>query len=199
MNVLLIIDGMHPRDGGPPVVVADSACGLRGRGHEVTILTTLVPGDEEDVRRTWQRAIDAGVRFVFCPPQGPGTLVGLRRPDALLGAEIGSADIVHIHSFWSPISLLAARIASRLRTPYVISTHGVLDHRALRRLPAKWLKKRLAIELFDMRGFLEGAAAVVFGSEAEAEQSWLPTRKVGLVFVPNGADRDLGTIQPRDD
>jgi len=187
---------MHPRSGGPPAVVAGSARGLRKRGHDVTVLTTVRPGEEPEVVETWKAMVEDGVRLVFCGPQGLGALLGRSADEALIAGEVEAADVVHLHGVWNPVLLVAGRFARRTGTRYVVSVHGVLDHRALRRILPKWIKKRVAIELFDIRGFLTGAAAVIFGSQAEIDQSWLPAPDMRIRQIPNGAARELGTVPP---
>jgi len=199
MKMLLVIDGMHPRSGGPPAVVAGSARGLRVRGHDVTVLSTVNAGEEQEVMATWGAMLADGVRLVFVAPQGLGALFGRTQDDTVVQREVSAADVVHLHGLWNPVLVLAGKHARRAGVPYVISVHGVLDHRAIRRIPRKWLKKRLAIELFDLRGLLAHSPSVIFGSEAEIQQSWLPARKLRLNVVPNGAARELGTVAPTDE
>src|SRR5690606_39208631 len=102
MQILLVIDGMHPRDGGPPAVVAGSAVALRARGLAVTVLTTLLPGDEDDVRRTWKTMIDSGVEIVFCAPITLRHLLGLTPVYRAMADAISAADAIHVHGFWTP-------------------------------------------------------------------------------------------------
>lgn len=70
LDILLAIDGMHPRGGGPPVVAVGSALALANRGHRVTIFTTAEVGDEEVVRRTWPALQDHGIALVFDVAEG---------------------------------------------------------------------------------------------------------------------------------
>lgn len=187
MKILLVIDGMHPRHGGPPAVVAGSAVALRQLGHEVRVLSTLRPGDEAVVHKTWEAMTAAGVGLEFCAPRGLKSLLAGPPDAAAMRGLVAWADVIHLHGIWNPVLLVAGRMARAAHKPYLVSVHGVLDFRALRRVRHKWLKKRLAIELFNIRGFLAHAAAVVFGSPSEAEQSWLPTRRLRMVFIPNGS------------
>lgn len=198
MRILLVIDGMHPRSGGPPAVVAGSAIALSARGHEVTVLSTLVPGDEQLVRDTWAGMLEAGVTLQFCAPEGLRGMMGRSPQSGLIRDAVAAADVVHLHGVWNPVAVVAGRAAQRQGVPYFISVHGVFDRRAMERIKSKFIKKRLAIVLFNLKGFLDGAAGVIFGSWTEAEQSWLPSRTMRLIYVPNGADLALGTAEPTD-
>ena len=195
MRIVLLIDDMHPRSGGPPMVVAGSAAALSRDGHEVTIVTGVQPGDEEAALGSWADAVAANVRFRLVPPTKPSALwVG--RPDPALREEIAKADAVHIHAVWSPMAIVAARVARAAGVPYFVSTHGVFDHRAMRRVAQKWVKKRIAFALFGMRRLLEQSAGVIFGSPSEAENSWIPSRRMQILYIPNGANPELGTQPP---
>lgn len=192
MRILLVIDGMHPRDGGPPAVVAGSAIALQARGQKVTVLTTLIPGDEEDVRRTWKQMLDSGVDLQFCAPVGLKHLLGLQAVDPKVIEAISAADAVHIHGFWTPALLIAAKLARRAGKPYFISTHGLLDRRAMTSSRAKWLKKQIAITLFGFRPVFRNADGVIFGSETEDAESWDPVPAMRKIFIPNGVEAHVG-------
>lgn len=196
LDILLAIDGMHPRGGGPPVVAVGSALALANRGHRVTIFTTAEVGDEEVVRRTWPALQDHGIALVFDVAEGHRRLLVERARQVRFERLVRAADVVHIHAVWNPVLLAVARIARRLRVPYFVSVHGVFDYRAMNRIKSKFVKKRVAMHLLGIYGFLDRAAGVVFGSEAEAAESWMPSRRMRPVFVPNGAARELGLAEP---
>lgn len=194
LKILLVIDGMHPRDGGPPAVVAGSAAALLKRGHEVEILTTAQAGDEIGVSSAWLDAWQAGVRLTNVAP------VGVRGVWSSATAAVVDAvnrnEVVHLHGLWNPFLWQVARTCRQRHRPYLVSIHGTLDHRALRRTWPKWIKKRIAIEIFGLRGYLRDAAAVVFGSAAEAAQSWLLEPRMKLAYIPNGVSSKIGDHSP---
>lgn len=192
MRVLLVIDGMHPRDGGPPAVVSGSSIALRAQGFDVAVLTSLRPGDERDVRTTWQGMIASGVELLFCDPVDLRQLLGLGKRSTVMQEAIDGADVVHLHGFWTPALIQAARMARTAGKPYFISTHGLLDHRAMKSSWPKWAKKRLAVELFDFASIFNGASGVIFGSETEAGESWQPSAAMRKIFIPNGVDATVG-------
>ena len=171
-----------------------SAIALANRGHRVTILSTAIEGDEEVVRRTWPALDESGVELAFVPA-GAGMMPGKARR-LIFERLVRAADAVHIHTVWDPLLLALGRIAYAHRVPYFVSVHGVFDRRAMKRIKTKYVKKRIAMHVLRIRSFLDRAAGVVFGSEAEAAESWIPSRRMRSIFVPNGAPAGLGLAEP---
>lgn len=186
MRLLLVIDGMHPRYGGPPAVVAGSALALQALGVNVTVLTTLIDGDRDEVLKVWQNLVEAGVRIQFCKPCGIRQAMPWSSYLNVIWDEVSASDVVHLHGLWNPVLIQTARVARALAKPYLFSTHGVLDFRAMRRTVPKLIKKRLAVSLLNLRSLLLDASGIIFGSEAEAAQSWDIAPQMRKVFVPNG-------------
>jgi glycosyltransferase involved in cell wall biosynthesis len=188
MHILLVIDGLHPRDGGPPSVVAGSALALKSLGINVTVLTTLQDGDRNAVLLAWQSLIEAKVEIQFCEPIGYRGMFPWFSDHSAIKSAIKAADVVHLHGLWNPVLIYAARIARALSKPYLFSTHGVLDHRAVHNNFFKLIKKRLATVLLNLPLLLRDSSGVIFGSEAEAEQSWEIASGISKVFIPNGVE-----------
>lgn len=194
MQILLVIDGMHPRDGGPPMVVAGSAHELKKQGQDVTILTTVEDGEQETVLDIWQSLIQAGVTILFCDPVGAKDLLPWRRDSALVEQLVAKSDVVHLHGLWNPILIQTARIAQKHEVPYLFSTHGVLDHRAMHRTHFKLIKKHVAVSLLNLKSLLSDSAGIIFGSAAEAAQSWEIASDAAKFFVPNGVAYNPQTV-----
>lgn len=192
MKVLQVIDGMHPRDGGPPSVVAGAAIAMRARGHDIRVITSLQPGDQADVEASWKRMLDSGTKLYFTAPIGVASMIGLAAPDAILNAAIEDADVVQLHGFWSPMLVSAARSARKAGKPYFISVHGLLDHWAMTASRSKWLKKQIALKLFGVESVLRQSAGLIYGSETEDQQSWDPAPGLKKFYIPNGVDADVG-------
>jgi len=198
MRILLVIDGMHPRDGGPPAVVAGSAAALATMGHGVTVLTSLRAGDEAEVKGAWPQLVASGAKLSTCQAETVGGFIGLPRQRSLFDMAVRSADVVHIHGLWSPLYVAVSRAAQRAGVPCFFSTHGLLDRRAMKQNWRKAVKKRTAVRLFRYPELLRGSAGLIYGSPAEAAQSWSPGHGISVHVVPNGADVSLGTAAPTD-
>jgi glycosyltransferase involved in cell wall biosynthesis len=109
-------------------------------------------------------------------------------PAALRAALLEwNPDFVHLHAPWVPPNLAMARFARRHRIPYLITAHGNLAPRLLRRkpwfkLPYKYLFER---PLFNRAAFVHAIADEV------AIRGFGVTRPI--VTAPNGFD--LGDVE----
>lgn len=180
MNILHIIPYMHPDAGGPPVVVEQLVRNHRAAGHRSVVLTTplFCNGREEALEAAWRGLAP----LEFLPPGRFAAL--LDRSAREIGARVAESDIVHIHTLWHPINVLARRACRALSRPYVIMPHGMLDPYSL---GVGWLKKRVFLALFE-RSNLTGAERVIYTTAAEQQlaESGLPWLKRGCVVALGG-------------
>jgi glycosyltransferase involved in cell wall biosynthesis len=196
MRVLLVVDGMHPRYGGPPAVVAGSAIALRKLGAEVMILTTDVEADRSEVRQAWSQLEQAGVITQFCSPVRWKELLPFSAIEPCLCEALAWSSVVHLHGIWNPILTLTARVARKKSQPYFYSTHGVLDHRAMKITQLKYVKKRMATLLLGLPSLINNSSGLIFGSHAEADKSWILAPEAKQFFIPNGVMPPLDQAQP---
>ena len=136
MRVVHVIEGL-PRTAGTTVFPIEVAREQLALGHEVEI-----------VHFTFNDCADSGVR--------------IRRVESL--DELGYCpDIVHIHAFWSLCQVRAMRWCRQNGVPYVVSPHGGLMPRVLRK---GWLKKHLFFWVF-VKSALAKAVALHCTGEGE--------------------------------
>ncbi|HEY2922123.1 MAG TPA: glycosyltransferase [Candidatus Binatia bacterium] len=164
MNVTFVIPYFYPawHYGGQPRSAYELARALVSRGHRVKVLTTDSAGDTrlpsghrdiDGVQVIYYRNISNWLAFrqrLFWPPS---MFRDLRR-------ELAGSDVLHIHELRSTLSVPAYRAASRLKMPYVLSTHGGLRH----------LGKASLKAMFDAlwgKNILRRAAAVIAISPVE--------------------------------
>jgi glycosyltransferase involved in cell wall biosynthesis len=146
------------QDGGVVRAVLDLCSSLAARGHHVTLLT----GDATDVPTGWRMGVNNLPRVTgIAVPRLLGAL------PVATGAAIRGAHVLHLHTPWELSNLALAAAANRMRIPYVLSIHGMLDEWSLRQ---KWLKKWLFLALVGRR-FLAGAARVHCTATAELTQA----------------------------
>jgi glycosyltransferase involved in cell wall biosynthesis len=137
--------------------VAGLCRALARRGHEVTVLTALV--DAADARLETA----AGVRVRRVPAFLKGTMApwapGLRR---IVNAELGQAQIVHVHGLRSGMAVSAYRACEAAGRPWVLQPHGSVPHHDRFVLP------KLAFDAVWGRRMLEMAHSLVAVSRSEA-------------------------------
>lgn len=89
---------------------------------------------------------------------------------------------IHIHGLWEQSTALAARTARTMRTPYLISAHGMLEPWALAQ---KRIKKLIYAALVERRN-IQGADCLHALTQAEAQQYVRFGAKSPIVIIPNG-------------
>ena len=136
MRILHVIPYMHPRAGGPPVVVEKFVREASRRGHLSEIMSTplFCDGDES----LWLQQLNELAPTTFFTGCRPLVLLH-RMAQQQLARSIRSADIVHVHTLWNPINVLVRRECERHRRPYVLMPHGMLDPYSL--MVKRWRKK----------------------------------------------------------
>lgn len=149
--------------GGPVRVVLDLCATFAARGHHVTLLTS----DTADVPPDW---LAGG-------PKLP-TVVTLERPCrfgqllprtamARAAHALADAEMLHLHGAWETSNLQFARLSRRIKLPYIVTVHGMLDDWSMAQ---RRLKKQAFLALVGRR-FFESAAAVQCTATAEYDQA----------------------------
>ena len=181
-RVLHVSPYIHPAAGGPPVVVERWAeCG-RAYGWRAHVLSTpaLAPdGGRSLLQAAANRYELTLVSSALEAVWGDGRAKVCRLVEA--------ADIVHLHTMWSPLNAIVARVCARLGKPYVLSPHGMLDPYSL---GIKSLKKRAYLGIVERRT-IRGAAGVLFTAGDERD---LAVAQIGR--VPNPGVVSLGADAP---
>lgn len=161
-HVLHYMDEILEENGGVVRAVLDLCLLMSNQGWRVTLVTS----DATDVPPEWLAGAEGCPRTVVMPL--PKKSLGDFAPDDAqrLTELIKEADVVHLHTIWDTVNLRVAKHARACGTPYVISTHGMLDHWATNQ--GKW-KKRIYWNLFGRR-FFQQAACIHCTAEGEREQ-----------------------------
>jgi glycosyltransferase involved in cell wall biosynthesis len=186
MKILHVVPTYAPawKHGGPIRAVHGLCKALAARGHEVTVFTTDVDTGGA-VPATGEPVMLDGVAVCYFP-------VRLRRlydspaMARALARDVGSFDVVHLHSVFLRPTALAARAAERAGVPYLVAPRGMLVPDLLRRR-GRW-RKALWLRLVERRT-LARAAGLHVTSALEAEEAarlGLPLPRVFL--IPNGIE-----------
>jgi len=176
---LYVVARYPPLVGGTEVHTAEIAKRMRGRGHDVTVLTTTVEAgsattDVEDgttvVRvRAWPRRAD----WYFAPGVVP--FIARRR-----------WDIVHCQGYHTLVAPLAMGAAIASRQPFVVTFHSG-GHSSWVRRRVRPLQRRL------LRPGLKRADRLIGVSEFETEffRRRLRLARTPFVTIPSGVSREF--------
>lgn len=168
MKILHVIASLSPRYGGPSGACPEMCREFARRGHEVTVYTTMVHGDDfRDVPLERPESRD-GYQIRYFPAWR--ILRDYRFSPALLRAlreDVRKFDLLHVWAVYCFPAAAAAYICRRSRVPYLLLPHGSLDpYLVARHAHRKWLYTRLvAADIF------RHAAAIQFCSTEELRQS----------------------------
>ncbi len=186
MNILHIISGMAPHNGGPSFAMLGLAPAMASDGCHVHVLTTFKSGDDPEMCADLEAAGVAVTRVG--PVTGP-----LQRHAELkskVDQAVSQADVVHIHGMWLEVLYLAATAAQRQKKPYLIRPCGMLDPWSLSQ--SRWRKKiMLALRV---RKNLENAAALHFTADLERDLTAPLRLRPPAIIEPNGVNLKEVTI-----
>lgn len=129
MKLLFIVPSYKPAFvyGGTIVVITMLAEKLVAEGHEVTVYTTTANGKEELNVPTGKEMDVDGVKVTYFKRlTGDHTHISTSLCKQLF-KDVKKFDVVHIHSWWSPLVLGAAWICKLRGVKPVFSPHGMLS------------------------------------------------------------------------
>src|SRR4051812_32004406 len=134
------ISNVRLSTGGPMRVVVDLCATLAARGHDIGLFTC----DATDVPVGWTAADPRTPRVTTLDKLNRFTKLLPRRSVARLESVLPDFDVLHLHGPWETANVQFARIARRIKLPYVIMVHGTLDDWSMAQ---QRLKKRLYLQL----------------------------------------------------
>jgi glycosyltransferase involved in cell wall biosynthesis len=188
-SILHVIPYMHPSAGGPPVVVENFITEANRLGHRSHILSTpsYCNGDQSDLQKRLEQL--APTTFLNAIETLP---VLSQTGAATIDARVQRADIVHVHTLWSPLNVSARYACFRHKRPYVLMPHGMLDPYSL---TIKALKKSIYLQLFE-RHNIACAQRIIYTTPEEERLAALaglrlpPGHLVPLGATASSASRD---------
>ena len=122
MHVIHIVEEMSAASGGVAAAVTNLSENLKNNDIPVTILHT----SKVNV------VLSDGINNAWCPPSGIFKFWKYSRElKNKLVAEIDRYErknvIIHIHGVWNAPQLFSASIASKLKIPFILSFHGMIE------------------------------------------------------------------------
>lgn len=186
MKILHVIPSADARGGGPIEGVRQRGLRLQEMGHAVELLTLDDPQAPcvAEYPLTVHALGPTRSRYGYNPRLVPW-----------LEAHARDYGLIVINGLWQYHSFGAWRALHRLRLPYVVFTHGMLDPWFKHTYPLKHLKKWLYWPWTEYR-VLRDAAAVLFTSEEERllarESFWLYRARERVVAYGTRTPPDNG-------
>ncbi len=168
MRLLHILPSIAPETGGPSFSIPMMCRSLADEGNEVCLLTTFWPR-EVSFPQVPEKRVEGNVTILLFPTKRNYFTGRLPYSPQLIEAIPKLAPGFHftlVHSLWNPLATFAARKLRRLRLPYGIMTHGMLDPLVLRR--KRW-KKIPWLFLYEKKN-IQKARLIVFTSERGREK-----------------------------
>lgn len=129
MKILFVIPAYKPayHYGGTTVVVSQLAESLVAAGHEVVVYTTTANGKKELKVGVNKETIINGVKVIyFNRITGDHTHVSPMLWYRLW-KTLKQYDVVHLHSWWNVLIMVAAKICLLRRIKPILSPHGMLS------------------------------------------------------------------------
>ncbi len=143
------------------------------------------------------REVPDGVRFLGVSEQWWGIRgvisLGLRRKIRRVYAEF-RPDIVHIHGVWRPLQIVAAKVASELGIPFVLTAHGMYQPWLWCSKGWKgWAKKKVFFHMMARPAFSRARFIhSITDSEAKNLSRLFPGAEI--VKIPNATDVPSGNV-----
>lgn len=184
VKLLHILSSVDPSGGGPMEGVLQRGVYLQQLGHRVEAVTL------DDPSRAFLKEFPLKV-YALGPARGSYGYSDKLVP--WLRANARNYDAIVVNGLWQYHSFGAWRALKKLRLPYYIFTHGMLDPWFKRQYPLKHLKKWLYWPWAEYR-VLRDARAVLFTSEEERLQA----RRSFWLYRANERVVAYGTRAPPD-
>ncbi len=176
MRILNLIPSVDPARGGSIEAVLQLQKPLEARGHSWEIASLDAPDSPHLGCGAKVHALGPGRGFYAYSPSFHRALAAL----------LGDFDVAIVHGLWQYHAFGAWRALRKVRLPYAVYPHGMLDPYFKRNFPLKHLKKWAVWPWSEYR-ILRDASAVCFTGEGEKllarESFWLyqaRERVVGL-------------------
>lgn len=188
MNILHVVPSYFPavRYGGPIYSVHGLAKATAQLGHRVDVFTTNIDGPGTSNVPVDEAVELDGVHVRYFQSSRGRRLFRAPAMKAALDERIRTYDVVHVHSVFLWPTLIAARTASGVGIPYIVSPRGMLVPDLVRK------KSRLAklawISLFERRTLADAAAVHVTSSMEGRELEKLGLQARRTIVVPNGIE-----------
>lgn len=189
MRILQISNSFKPawEAGGTTRVVYDISCGLKSRGHDVTVYTTDRGQKRVEIQKNKPVHLDNLIVYYFSNISNYIAMkLNIVTPYYLFfiaRKHVKDFDIIHIHEHRTFLAVIVSYFAKKNNIPYIVQAHGFV----MPFYQKTWFKK-----IFDKlwgNNVLNNASNLFALTETESEQY----KKMGIkgdkiTIIPNGID-----------
>lgn len=182
MRILTVSSSISASAGGIAPVIHSLNHRFVLAGETVKLIAGGTPGDAAELQQTRLPC----ELFAFWPPRSVGYHPGFTRAMTAF-----APDIVHSHGIWMYPGWAAGWAARKLKVPFVVSPHGMLDPWALKN--SAW-KKQIAAIMAE-RNNLSRATCLHALNESEYRSIRAFGLKNPVAILPNGIE--LSEVPPR--
>jgi glycosyltransferase involved in cell wall biosynthesis len=183
MNILQVVPHYHPasRFGGPLKVAYGLSNALTELGHNVTVCTTNLADEHNDLDVPIDSPVDVDDATVFYEPTIYSRYWGYSpKLKKRIEKEISNADLVLVHAHFQYANLIGAKIARQHKKPYVIFPHSSLTSHGISHKSG--LLKKAYLSLLEKQN-MRNALFIAFNAPEEKDGSL--HSELGEV-IPNG-------------
>lgn len=173
---------MGPAYGGPSKVLEELSAALSQQSLSIDVATTNINGRELLALPLGVPIEQRGVRTFYFPAQARNSFVPSWSLTRWLWRHARDYTLIHLHSIFSYPTLAASRIAARVRTPYIVAPHGMVEPWCL---GYKGWKKQPYLRLFELRTLAGAAALHALVRQEEANLRALDMSNP-IFVLPNG-------------
>ena len=189
MRILHVVPTYFPavRYGGPIHSVHGLCAALAARGHDVNVFTTNVDGPGDSAVPLGSPVEMDGAKIWYFPSRHLRRLYWSPAMARALAPQVGSFDLVHLHSVFLWPTWAAARAARAAGVPYVLSPRGMLVRELFE--SRSGFAKNLWMALAERRNIALAAGIHVTSAVEAREFQRFGLRSDARVFeVPNGVE-----------
>ncbi len=188
MRILHVVPSYLPaaRYGGPVFAVHHLCRALAARGHDISVFTTNIDGDQTSDVSTAHPVMRDGVSVSYFSSPVMRRLSFAPAMANAIARRMHEFDLFHLHTVFQWPTTVAARHAGRAQIPYVVSPRGMLVRELIAR--RNRLVKKFWIAALERKNVESARAIHVTSGVEERELRRFEWRLPHVETIANGVD-----------
>lgn len=197
MKILHVTPYYFPavRYGGPITSIHGLCKALVNKGHEVTVYTTCIDGNNNlDVELDTEVNVE-GVKVYYFSSVYFRRLFYSSKMRMALECNLPNFDVLHIHTLFVWPTLISSHYARKYSVPYLLSPRGMYEKDLVKR--KSYFIKTLWINIFGRKVPVCAKKIHVTTDREKKELSKFNIKFPEIVVVPNGIDSHIELCVPK--